>query len=302
MRMTDPTLRTQRLNPPHKNLPYLLTFPALIALIGILYPFILGIYYSFTNYTLTESDSIRWVGLTNYIEIFKNLDFWKAFGHTFIFASSAVVIELALGLGVALLLKDAFPGVRILRSFLIIPMMIPPIVSALMWKVILLPTNQGVLNHILGLIGIRPVAWLGDSATALISLILIDVWVYSPFAALIILAGLQSIPKEPYEAAWVDGASGWFIFRKLTLPLLTPSIVLVTLFRAIDSLKVFDIIYATTKGGPAGATMTLHIQSYFEAIRWFKMGRGMVYLFVLWFLCFVFSKALNRLWIKVLVR
>jgi multiple sugar transport system permease protein len=299
--MTDHALRT-RANPAHRSLPYLLTFPALLALIGILYPFILGVYYTFTNYTLTEPGNIRLVGLANYIEIFKNIDFWRAFGLTFVFAVSVVVIELALGLGVALLLKDAFPGVRILRSFLIIPMMIPPIVSALMWKVILLPTNQGVLNHILGLVGIRPIAWLGDSSTALVSLILIDVWIYSPFAILIILAGLQSMPKEPYEAAQVDGASGWFMFRRLTLPLLAPSIVLVTLFRLIDSLKVFDIIYATTKGGPAGSTTTLHIQSYFEAIRWFRMGRGMVYLFVLWFLCFVFSKFLSRLWSKALIR
>lgn len=299
--MTEHAPRT-RANSPHGSLPYLLTFPALFALIGILYPFVLGVYYTFTNYTLTEPGDIRWIGLANYIEIFKNIDFWRAFGLTFVFAASAVTIELALGLGVALLLKDAFPGVRILRSFLIIPMMIPPIVSALMWKVILLPTNQGVLNHILGLVGIRPIAWLGDSSTAMVSLILIDVWIYSPFAVLILLAGLQSIPKEPYEAAQVDGASGWFIFRKLTLPLLTPGILLVTLFRLIDSLKVFDIIYATTKGGPAGSTMTLHIQSYFEAIRWFRMGRGMVYLFVLWFLCFVFSKALSRLWSKALTR
>jgi multiple sugar transport system permease protein len=300
--MTDHVLPTQRPHPPHRSLPYLLTFPALVALIGILYPFVMGVYYTLTNYTLTEPGNIRFVGLANYVEIFKNIDFWNAFSLTFIFAVSAVMIELALGLGVALLLKDKFPGVRILRSFLIIPMMIPPIVSALMWKVILLPTNQGVLNHILGLVRINPIAWLGDSATALVSLILIDVWIYSPFAVLILLAGLQSLPKEPYEAAQVDGASAWFMFHKLTLPLLMPSIVLVTLFRLIDSLKVFDIIYATTKGGPAGATMTLHIQSYFEAIRWFKMGRGMVYLFVLWSLCFVFSKALSRLWTKVLMR
>jgi multiple sugar transport system permease protein len=299
--MADHALGT-RANPLHRSLPYLLTFPALLALIGILYPFVLGVYYTFTNYTLTEPGNIRLVGLANYIEIFKNIDFWRAFGLTFVFAVSVVMIELALGLGVALLLKDAFPGVRILRSFLIIPMMIPPIVSALMWKVILLPTSQGVLNHILGLVRIRPIAWLGDSSTALVSLILIDVWIYSPFAVLILLAGLQSMPKEPYEAAQVDGASGWFMFRKLTLPLLIPSIVLVTLFRLIDSLKVFDIIYATTKGGPAGSTMTLHIQSYFEAIRWFRMGRGMVYLFVLWFLCFVFSKVLSRLWSKALIR
>jgi multiple sugar transport system permease protein len=300
--MTDHALRTQRPKPPQRSLPYLLTFPALIALIGILYPFILGVYYTFTNYTLTEPGNIQWIGLTNYIEIFKNIDFWNAFSLTFVFAGSAVMIELALGLGVALLLKGAFPGVRILRSFLIIPMMIPPIVSALMWKVILLPTDQGVLNHILSVVGIQPVAWLGDSATALISLILIDVWIYSPFAVLIFLAGLQSMPKEPFEAAQVDGASSWFMFRKLTLPMLKPGIVLVTLFRLIDSLKVFDIIYATTKGGPAGSTMTLHIQSYFEAIRWFRMGRGMVYLFVLWLLCFIFSKVLSRLWTRVLVR
>jgi multiple sugar transport system permease protein len=300
--MPEHILRIPRLNSPNRSLPYLLTFPALFALIGILYPFVLGVYYTFTNYTLTDPDNIRVVGFANYVEIFGNIEFWKACGLTFIFAGSAVTIELALGLGVALLLNDAFPGVRILRSFLIIPMMIPPIVSALMWKVILLPTDQGVLNHILGLVGIRPIAWLGDSSTALVSLILIDVWIYSPFAVLIILAGLQSMPKEPYEAARVDGASGWFMFRKLTLPLLMPSIVLVTLFRLIDSLKVFDIIYATTKGGPAGATMTLHIQSYFDAIRWFRMGRGMVYLFVLWFLCFVFSKALSRLWSKALMR
>jgi multiple sugar transport system permease protein len=299
--MTNHALRT-RAHPPHSGLPYLLTLPALLALIGILYPFVLGVYYTFTNYTLTEPGNIRLVGFANYIEIFKNIDFWRAFGLTFVFAASVVLIELALGLGVALLLKDAFPGVRILRSFLIIPMMIPPIVSALMWKVILLPTNQGVLNHILGLVRIRPIAWLGDSSTALVSLILIDVWIYSPFAVMIFLAGLQSMPKEPYEAAQVDGASGWFMFRKLTLRLLMPSIVLVTLFRLIDSLKIFDIIYATTKGGPAGATMTLHIQSYFEAIRWFRMGRGMVYLFVLWFLCFIFSKALSRLWNKALMR
>jgi multiple sugar transport system permease protein len=300
--MTDQVSRAQQPNPPHRSLPYLLTLPALIVLIGILYPFVLGVYYTFTNYTLTEPGNIQWVGPANYVEIFKNTDFWNAFGLTFVFAAFVVMIELALGLGVALLLKDAFPGVRILRSFLIIPMMIPPIVSALMWKVILLPTNQGVLNHILDLVEIRPIAWLGDSDTALVSLILIDVWIYSPFAILIFLAGLQSMPKEPYEAARVDGASGWFILRKLTLPLLTPCIVLVTLFRLIDSLKVFDIIYATTKGGPAGATTTLHIQSYFEAIRWFRMGRGMVYLFVLWLLCFIFSKALSRLWTKALIR
>ena len=288
--------------PPQRGLPYLLSLPALLALIGILYPFILGVYYSFTNYNLTTSDNIEWVGLKNYIQIFSETEFWKAFEITFIFALSVVIIELSLGLSVAMMLNHPFPGVQVLRALLIIPMMIPPIVSALMWKVILLPTNQGVLNYFLSFMGIGPIAWLGDSGTALISLIIIDVWIYSPFAILIFIAGLQSLPKEPYEAARVDGASGWFVFRKLTLPLLAPNIVLITLFRLIDSLKVFDIIYATTKGGPASSTATLHIVSYFEAFRWNNIGRSMVYLFILWILCFVFAKFLSKLWNRMLMR
>jgi multiple sugar transport system permease protein len=299
--MTD-QLKNKFDRPLQWGLPYLLSLPALLALIGILYPFILGVYYTFTNYNLTTSGNIEWIGLTNYIEIFSQTEFWKALEITSIFALSVVIIELSLGLSIAMLLNDRFPGVQILRALLIIPMMIPPIVSALMWKVILIPTNQGVLNYFLSSLGIGPVAWLGDSGTALISMIIIDVWIYSPFAILIFIAGLQSLPKEPYEAAQVDGASGWFVFRKLTLPLLAPNIVLITLFRLIDSLKVFDIIYATTKGGPASATATLHIVSYFEAFRWNNIGRSMVYLFILWILCFVFAKLLSRLWNRMLMR
>ena len=299
--MTD-QLKNKFDRPPQWGLPYLLSLPALLALIGILYPFILGVYYTFTNYNLTTSGNIEWIGLTNYIEIFSQTEFWKALEITSIFALSVVIIELSLGLSIAMLLNDQFTGVQILRALLIIPMMIPPIVSALMWKVILIPTNQGVLNYFLSTFGIGPVAWLGDSGTALISMIIIDVWIYSPFAILIFIAGLQSLPKEPYEAAQVDGASGWFVFRKLTLPLLAPNIVLITLFRLIDSLKVFDIIYATTKGGPASATATLHIVSYFEAFRWNNIGRSMVYLFILWILCFLFAKFLSRLWNRMLMR
>jgi multiple sugar transport system permease protein len=299
--MTD-QLKNKFDRPPQWGLPYLLSLPALLALIGILYPFILGVYYTFTNYNLTTSGNIEWIGLTNYIEIFSQTEFWKALEITSIFALSVVIIELSLGLSIAMLLNDQFPGVQILRALLIIPMMIPPIVSALMWKVILIPTNQGVLNYFLSSFGIGPIAWLGDSGTALISMIIIDVWIYSPFAILIFIAGLQSLPKEPYEAARVDGASGWFVFRKLTLPLLAPNIVLITLFRLIDSLKVFDIIYATTKGGPASATATLHIVSYFEAFRWNNIGRSMVYLFILWILCFLFAKFLSRLWNRMLMR
>ena len=289
-------------HPFQRYLPYYLSFPALFALIGILYPFVLGVYYTFTNYVLTAPNDISFIGFSNYIEIFSNPEFWRSFEITIIYAFSVVAIELCIGLGVAMMLNHLFPGVHILRSLLIVPMMVPPIVSGLMWKVILLPTNQGVLNYLLSFIGIAPIAWLGHSSTALISLIIIDVWIFSPFAIMILLAGLQSLPREPFEAALVDGASELFIFRRLTLPMLTPCIILITLFRLVDSLKIFDTIYATTKGGPAGATNTLHILSYYEAIRWFNMSHGMVYLFVLWFLCFVFCRLLTRFWTKAVIR
>ncbi len=285
-----------------RSLPYLLILPAMIALIGILYPFFLGVYYTFTNYVLTAPQDIHLIGFRNYIEIFSDHRFWHSFQITLLYAFSAVIIELALGLIVEMMLNQSFPGVQVLRSLLIIPMMIPPIVSALMWKVILLPTNQGVLNYLIGFSGIQPIAWLGSTSTALLSLIIIDVWIFSPFAIMIFLASLQSLPKEPFEAAQVDGASEWFIFRKLTLPMLTPCIILITLFRLVDSLKIFDTIYATTKGGPAGATNTLHILSYYEAIRWFNMSHGMVYLFVLWFLCFFFCFILTRYWARLVMR
>lgn len=289
-------------HPSQKYLPYYLSLPALIALIGIIYPFMLGVYYTFTNYSLTSPEEIHFVGLKNYITIFADPRFWYAFRITIVYAVSATAIELCLGLGVAMMLNHSFPGVQIFRSLLIVPMMIPPIVSGLMWKVILLPTDQGVLNYVLTVIGIQPVAWFGTPSTALLSLIIIDVWIFAPFAILIFLAGLQSLPKEPFEAAQVDGASGWFVFRKLTLPMLTPSIILITLFRLIDSLKIFDTIYATTKGGPASATTTLHILSYYEAIRWFNMGNGMVYLLVLWLLCFLASRFLTRYWSRAVTR
>jgi multiple sugar transport system permease protein len=286
---------------PNHYLPYLLSLPALLALIGIIYPFLLGVYYTFTNYVLTAPQDMRFVGLQNYFEIIGNENFWRSFRVTVVYACASVTIELVLGVTVAMMLQQSFPGVQILRSLLIVPMMIPPIVSALMWKVILLPTNQGVLNYALGLMGIQPVPWLGDTGTALLSLIIIDVWIFAPFAILIFLATLQSLPREPYEAARVDGASGWFVFRRLTLPFLTPSIILVTLFRLIDSLKIFDTIYATTKGGPANATNTLHILSYYEAIRWFNISNGMVYLFILWFLCFISCWLLTKYWIRLVM-
>jgi multiple sugar transport system permease protein len=136
------------------------------------------------------------------------------------------------------------------------------------------------------------------SSTALISVILIDAYVFIPFVGMIFLAGIQNLPKEPYEAAAVDGVSSWFTFRKLTIPLLKPVILIVLLFRIMDCLKHFDIIYAATKGGPASATMTLSVQSYYHSFRWTNMGYSFAHLVVLWAIVYALSYLLVEKWKK----
>jgi len=149
-------------------------------------------------------------------------------------------------------------------------------------------------------VGMPRLGWFGEANTALLSVVLIDVHNFTPFAAIILLAGLQSLPRLPYEAAQVDGASRWFIFRKLTFPLLKPVFYVVLLFRLIESLIQFDMIYAGTKGGPAKATMSIHVNAYYYAMRWTMMGEAFSQLVMLWAIVFVCSFFIIRAWRKAL--
>ncbi len=144
--------------------------------------------------------------------------------------------------------------------------------------------------------GIGPINWLGAVNSAMVSILIIDTWGNLPFVALILLGGLQSLPGEPYEAAWVDGAAGWEVFRYITLPLLKPFIILAVTFRTMDALRIFDVIYATTLGGPADATMNLHMRAFFYAFQWYQMGAGMAYAVVLLGLVFGASYVLMSYW------
>jgi multiple sugar transport system permease protein len=190
------------------------------------------------------------------------------------------------------------PVVRFFRAVMILPLMMPPVVGALMWKSMMTP--EGILNYMLGMVGIGPLQWLGSVQLALASILLIDIWLYTPFAALVLLAGLQALPKEPFEAARVDGASPWVAFRTLTLPMLLPFLIIVGAFRGIDSLKIFDLIYATTQGGPVDVTNTLAITTYFQAIRWTNFGTAMSYAIVLWAMCYILAFILIRRWRKAM--
>ena len=275
-----------------RAVPYFFVLPALFLTIGILYPFILSLYYSLTDYRL-GSAAIEFIGFKNYLVIFSSASFWRSLGLTAGYTAASLVLQIGLGLAGALLLNNDVKGIQVARSLIILPLMMPPVVAALMWKVIMAP--NGVLNYLTGLVQF---SWLGTNTAALPSLLIIDTWIYTPFVTVILLAGLRSLPQEPYEAAVLDGGSPWFIFRTLTLPLLKPFIFITALFRTIDSLKTFDIIYATTKGGPGSSTMLLQVKAYFESFRHYSMGSALSMMMVLWLVIFVMSRVLVGFWAR----
>jgi multiple sugar transport system permease protein len=277
-------------------LPYLLLLPGLVLLLGMLYPFGLGLYYSLTNYYLQYPHLFRIIWLGNYVKLVQDSLFAYALEYTLAYAAVATAVQVGLGLLVALLLNSRFPGRATLRAMTLMPLMMPPVITALMWKIMMASTKAGILNYLLSFIGLGPVNWLGSIDGALVSILIIDTWGNLPFVALILLGGLQSLPYEPYEAALVDGAAGWNVFRYVTFPLLKPFIILAATFRIMDSLRIFDVIYATTVGGPADATMNLHMRAFFFAFQWYQMGMGMAYAMVLLGLVFLASTILMGWW------
>jgi multiple sugar transport system permease protein len=270
--------------------------PALILLVGMLYPFALGLYYSFTNYWLQYPKRFRFIWFDNYVNLITEPLFTRALEFTLGFTVVAVVVQVGLGLAVALLLHARIPGRTVMRALMLLPLMMPPVITALMWKIMMASTNGSILNHLLSFIGIDPINWFGSTQGAVVSILIIDTWGNLPFVSLILLGALQALPTEPYEAARVDGASPAATLRYITLPLLSPFLVLAVTFRTMDSLRIFDVIYATTMGGPNDATTNLHIMAYQFAFQWYQMGKGMAQAVVLLLLVVLSSYLLLRLW------
>lgn len=277
-------------------LPYLLLLPALVLLVGMVYPFGLGLYYSFTSYWLQYPNRFRFVWLDNYAALLTVPLFLRALEFTLGFTLVAVVVQVGLGLAVALFLHARIPGRRTLRALMLMPLMMPPVITALMWKIMMASTNAGILNYLLSFLGVGPINWFGSTQGAVVSIMIIDTWGNLPFVSLILLGALQALPAEPYEAARVDGASTVAILRYLTLPLLSPFILLAVTFRTMDSLRIFDVIYATTMGGPNDATTNLLIMAYQYAFQWYQMGKGMAQAIVLLLMVVTASYVLLRLW------
>jgi multiple sugar transport system permease protein len=217
----------------------------------------------------------RFVGFSHYVELWYDQRFWHSLSNTLYFAVVSVSLEVLLGLGAALLLHQIFPGRGLVRALVLSPWFIPTVVAARMWEWMYNP-QLGVLNFLLQQSGLftEGINWLGQPSVALHAAILADVWKTAPFAALLILAGLQTIPPDLYQAARVDGARSVQAFWHITLPLLTPVLGLTILFRMLDALRVFDIVYVLTGGGPANTTETLSIYAYRLSFQTLQFGLG----------------------------
>jgi multiple sugar transport system permease protein len=280
--------------------PYLLVIPAVALTIGILYPFVQGAIYAFQNYKATRPNP-EFIGFRNFERILTDDKFWHSVGVTAKFAIGATLVETVLGVAVALLLARSSLVSRVFERFLILPLMVAPIIATIMWRLMMQP-SVGILNYVLSPIGLGNQAWTDTPTMAMFSVILIDVWIFTPFVALLVLAGLRSLPRAPFEAASVEGASFWFTFRNLTLPMLWPYILVAVIFRLMDSLKVFDVIFALTGGGPGDATMALQIQAYQDAIPFSNFSIGQTYMLILWFVVYIATFGLIKVLAKAQAR
>ena len=214
--------------------------------------------------------------LGNYVKMFTSTTFWHAAWISVQYVGLAVGVEMLLGFGLAMLLNRAMWGRSVFRVLILLPLMLPPATGALMWKALLDP-SLGWINYALRQIGINAPAWLANPTTTIFSVVAIDVYHFTPFVALILLAGLQSIPRLQYEVAEVDGAGPWKTFRMVTLPQLAPTIFLVLLFRLVLCLNGYDIIQVATSGGPGDTTTTLSFQASVTGYRNLLLGQAGAY-------------------------
>ncbi|MFB9276052.1 carbohydrate ABC transporter permease [Cohnella cellulosilytica] len=249
----------------------LLIAPAFIILLVLsMGPLLHSIYTGMFDWNMSKPGK-TFVGFGNYKEIVQDSYFWNAFLNTLYQVFGTVGIQLIVGLAVALLLARTFRGVKVLRALYLLPMMTTPIVVGLVWRMLFNP-ELGLINYYLGKIGIAGPNWLGDPNWAMPSIILSDVWLSTPFMTMILLAGLQTLPTDPYESAELDGANRFQTFWYITLPLLKPYIYMALLFRLMDAIKRFDTIYIMTGGGPGNKTETLNIYVYHQAFEFLKTG------------------------------
>lgn len=269
--MTNDTIRQKE-----QTTGWLMVIPALLVLaLVFVYPIGRAFWLSlFTENLGTQLQPI-FSGVSNYGRMLGDGRFWQTMGNTAIFTAASVFLEVLLGLGIALVLNQSFRGRGVVRTIAIIPWALPTAVMGLAWAWIF-NDQYGVVNDILQRLGLinTSINWLGDPTLAMVALILADVWKTTPFISIILLAGLQSIPADLYEAHGIDGANPWQSFYQITLPLILPQILISLLFRFAQAFGIFDLVQVMTGGGPAGATETVSIYIYATVMRYLDFGYG----------------------------
>jgi ABC-type sugar transport systems, permease components len=281
-----------------RMLPYLIIAPALLVTIGIMYPFLTAVHDSFTNFSLNRT-TWNYVGFRNWLRMFGNSDFFHAVWVTAKYAFWATGIEMVLGLAIGLLIcKKSNWFTSSLRVVLVFPLMIAPVIATIIWQ-LMTNTSVGILEKALNLFGIYGFAWASSQNTALFTAVLIDVWVFTPFIIVLVVAGINSLPKSPFEAAQVDGASAWFTFKNLTMPMLKPFLYIALIFRLMAAMQEYAIIFALTKGGPGNTLMNLSLTAYYKGFYYKRIGESMPYILFLWLVIYIIAKFLVGKWLKV---
>jgi len=246
--------------------------PALVVVGAVIvFPWMFTVWMSAFDWKIgTEA---HFVGLENYVKLFTNRRFLESVGHTAYFTALAVVVPLVLGTVAALIFHREFPFRGALRAIFTMPMMATPVAVALVWTMMFHP-QQGVLNYLLSLVGLPPSLWVYSPTLVIPSLVLVEIWHWTPLVMLIVLGGLAALPTEPYESARLDGATEWQLFRFITLPLVAPFLVVAAVIRTIDAVKAFDTIYVISQGGPGTASETINLYLYLQAFAFYNIGNA----------------------------
>lgn len=272
---------------------YLFLTPALLAIfIFFLIPVFAALLMSFTNfdiYSLGHISYARFVGLSNYIEIFKDPLFWQSLINTFYFVIAGGPLSIAVSLGAALLVSSKLVKFKgIFRLVYFMPVVTTLVAVSILWRFIYQP-RFGILNYLIGFIGIHPIDWLGNPHWAMPAIILMAIWKNFGYNMIIFIAGLQNIPEDLYEAANIEGASEWNKFKNITLPMLAPTTLFVSIITIIGYFQLFAEPYVMTQGGPLNSTLSIVLYMYREGFRWWNMGYSAAIAFILFFIILVIS-------------
>ncbi len=294
----DPLPVKRRMRVSRKALPYLLSLPALLVCIGILIPFFTAVWYSLQRYRLSQpwNRGMNWG--ENYIDFLTDPSFWNTLKVSLLYAGLTVTFQLILGLAIALLLQKRTRLNNLISIMLLMPLMTAPALAALMFKLMTNP-NFGILSYFAQSIGFTDFRWGASPDTALFTVILVDIWVYTPFIMILLLAGLRSLPTQPFEAAALDGVPRFQQFWRITLPMLTPHILTASLFRLLESIQQFDIIYAMTQGGPGDTLMVFQVEAYLNFFQSTNVGRSAALLIILWAITFFLSNIFIKNWLRL---